>query len=76
MLPGDKTVYLSNNHNLNVTFIVVSLNSQFILFSFLLHLGVQILPTIPNAFTHFRNYSVPDDTHVLFIPGLHLGLYM
>jgi len=39
MLLGDKTVYLSNNHNLNVTFIVVSLNSGFILFSSRLHWG-------------------------------------
>jgi len=39
MLLGDKTVHLSNNHNLNVTFNVVSLNSRFILFSFLLHWG-------------------------------------
>jgi len=49
MLLGDKTVYLNNNHNLNVTFIVVSLNSRFIYFPFfaLGGGGVQILPTNP-----------------------------
>jgi len=43
MLLGDKTVYLSNNYNLNVTYIVVSLNSRFILFSSHFHWGGKVV---------------------------------
>jgi hypothetical protein len=65
MLLGDKTVYVSSNHNLNITFVVVSLNNQFILFSFLSAYkpSSQVLVLVHTSEILF----VPVDTLVLFI---------